>query len=208
MAEAKVKPVKRVAGKSKFRLPDRTPRVAEINPLRELLQEAKAQEAATANNSLTKDTTPAMQIAGVSQFPAPGRVLDTPSATMDTGAVHLRDRKSDTENANSFGDFVKRWAPILRPGQMSICKILFEMTFALGQTEYFTSMPKLAAAAGLKERQCYNIITQLELLGFVERPDIYNTSNKKGTVFRLYLSPQTPSDSNRRYHIGSENPDQ
>jgi hypothetical protein len=66
-------------------------------------------------------------------------------------------------------------------------------------------MPKLAAAAGLKERQCYNVVAQLELLGFIERPEIFNTPTKKGTVFRLFLSPQTPAvEPNRRYHIGGE----
>jgi hypothetical protein len=204
MAETKVKPVKRVAGKSKFRLPERTPRVAEINPLRELLQEAKAQEAANVSNSLTQDATPAKQVAGVSQFPATSKALDTHLANIGTGKVRPRDAKPDTENASSFGDFAKRWAPILRSGQMSVCRILFEMTYAVGQTECFTSMPKLAAAAGLKERQCYNVVAQLELLGFLERPDIYNTPTKKGTIFRLYLSPQAPSGSRRRYHIGEK----
>ena len=86
---------------------------------------------------------------------------------------------------------------------MSVCRVLFEQTYAVGQTECFTSMPKLAAAAGLKERQCYNVVAQLELLGFIERPEIFNTPTKKGTVFRLFLSPQEPpADSNRRYHIG------
>jgi hypothetical protein len=208
MAETKVKTAKRVAGKSKFRLPDRTPRVAEINPLRELLQEAKAQEAATITNSLTEDTTPAKHIAGVSQFPSPSRALDNAPANTNTGAARPHDPKSNTGNVSLFGDFAKRWAPILRSGQMSVCRILFEMTYALGQTECFTSMPKLAAAAGLKERQCYNVVAQLELLGFIERPDIYNTPTKKGTVFRLFLSPQAPSGSNRRYHIGGNHQDQ
>ena len=80
------------------------------------------------------------------------------------------------------------------------------MSHALGQDECFTSMPKLAAAAGIKERQCYNVVAQLELLGFIERPDIYNTPTKKGTVFRLYLSPQNPSGGSRRYHIGGDDP--
>ena len=66
-------------------------------------------------------------------------------------------------------------------------------------------MPKLAAAAGLKERQCYNVITQLELLGFIERPEIFNTPDKKGTIFRLFLSPRSPdAASDRRYHIGGD----
>lgn len=208
MAEAKIKPAKRVAGKSKFRLPERAPRVAEINPLRELLQEAKAQEAATVSNPLSRNTTPVKQVAGVHQFPAPDKPMDTTPAKTATGVVRQLNIKTVTGDAHSFGDFAKRWAPILRSGQMSVCRVLFEMTYALGQTECFTSMPKLATAAGLKERQCYNIVAQLELLGFVERPDIYNTPNKKGTVFRLYLSPQAPTGSSRRYHIGGESPDQ
>jgi hypothetical protein len=207
MAEPKAKPVKRVAGKSKFRLPERTPRVVEINPLRELLQEAKAQEAAIVNDSAAQDNTPVRQIAGVSQFPAADR--DTP-AKISTGVVRPRDKKvePDTTGASSFGDFSRRWSPVLRAGQISVCRALFEMTHALGQNECFTSMPKLAAAAGLKERQCYNIVAQLELLGFIERPDIYNTSTKKGSVFRLYLSPQSLSSDGRRYHIGGKESDE
>lgn len=204
MAEAKIKPAKRVAGKSKFRLPERTPRVAEINPLRELLQEAKAQEAATISNSSGQNITPVKQIAGVSQFPGSDKPTDATPAKIITGVIPSLDIKTGAGNAHSFGDFSKRWSPILRSGQMSVCRVLFEMTHALGQTECFTSMPKLATAAGLKERQCYNVVAQLELLGFVERPDIYNTPTKKGTVFRLYLSPQSSTGSGRRYHIGGE----
>jgi hypothetical protein len=91
---------------------------------------------------------------------------------------------------------------------MSVCRVLFEMTYEVGRTECFTSMPKLAAAAGLKERQCYNVVGQLELLGFIERPVIFNTPTKKGTVFRLFLTPQSPAaGANRRYHIGGEEGD-
>lgn len=208
MAEAKIKSAKRVAGKSKFRLPERTPRVAEINPLRELLQEAKAQEAATTKSQSIQGATPVKQIAGVSQFPSPAQTSEATPVKITTGVVRSIDSKPNTVNAMAFGDFAKRWSPILRSGQMSVCRVLFAMTHAVGQTECFTSMPKLAAAAGLKERQCYNVVAQLELLGFVERPDIYNTPTKKGTVFRLYLSPQAPSGSSRRYHIGGEDPGQ
>lgn len=88
---------------------------------------------------------------------------------------------------------------------MSVCRALFEMTYSVGLSECFTSMPKLAAAAGLKERQCYNVVSQLEQLGFIDRPEIYNTPTKKGTVFRLHLAPQfNPAGSGRRYHIGGE----
>src|SRR5215211_3101889 len=67
MAEPKIRPAKREAGKSKFRLPERAPRPAEENPLRELLKEAKAQEAAleTKATAQTLQNTPVRKIAGV-----------------------------------------------------------------------------------------------------------------------------------------------
>lgn len=205
MAEPKTKPERRVAGKSKFRLPERPPRVVETNPLREILQEAKAQEEALEKSSPQAQTTPAKRIAGVGQS-SKNVMHNTPAQSIAGvgGAVTARSAPAPSKvTAYSFGDFSKRWSPILRSGQMSVCRVLFEMTYAVGQTECFTSMPKLAAAAGLKERQCYNVVAQLELLGFIERPEIFNTPTKKGTIFHLFLTPQPPSaGSNRRYHIG------
>ena len=207
MGEPKTKPERRVAGKSKFRLPDRQPRVSEINPLRELLQEAKAQEEALAapQRRPRSRPTPAKQIAGVVSS-IESRTNSTPAqniAGVSEPQTLVQASVSGKVPRTSFGDFSKRWSPILRSGQMSVCRVLFEMTHEAGEAEYFTSMPKLAAAAGLKERQCYNVIAQLEQLGFIERPEIFNTPTKKGTVFRLFLSPQEPlAGANRRYHIG------
>jgi hypothetical protein len=203
MAEPKTKPERRVAGRSKFRLPERPPRVVEVNPLREILREAKAQEEALDEPSLHAQDTPAKENAGVASR-AEVSVQDTPAQDV-AGAGVSATAASKSDGEESFGDFSKRWAPILRSGQMSVCRALFDLTYEVGETECFTSMPKLAAAAGLKERQCYNVVAQLELLGFIERPEIFNTPNKKGTVFRLFLSPQTPTNGlNRRYHIGGE----
>jgi hypothetical protein len=207
MAEPKTKPERRVAGKSKFRLPERPPRVVETNPLREILQEAKAQEEALAQLPTQLQVTPARQSAGVSSTNLVGS--DTPASNIAGVVRHATTPKAASVQGESgtisFGSFSKRWAPILRSGQMSVCRVLFEMTHEVGEAECFTSMPKLAAAAGLKERQCYNVVAQLELLGFIERPEIFNTPTKKGTVFRLFLSPQIPvAGSNRRYHIGGE----
>lgn len=207
MAEPKTKPERRVAGKNKFRLPDRPPRVVEINPLREILEEAKAQEDALTKPSPQTRTTPAKRIAGVAQSANTVARGNTPAQTDAGVSGHVTAKPppaSDKVNI-SFGEFSRRWSPILRSGQMSVCRVLFEMTYEAGEIECFTSMPKLAAAAGLKERQCYNVVGQLELLGFIERPEIFNTPTKKGTVFRLFLTPQSPTaESNRRYHIGGE----
>jgi hypothetical protein len=205
MAEPKTKPERRVAGKSKFRLPERPPRVVDTNPLREILQEAKAQEEALAKPPPPVRTTPAKRIAGVTQSSGTA-ASGTPAQSIAgvSGAPAGRSPLAQ-EVEVSFGEFSRRWSPILRSGQMSVCRVLFDMTYGARQGECFTSMPKLAVAAGLKERQCYNVVAQLELLGFIERPEIFNTPTKKGTVFRLFLSPQTPAaGANRRYHIGGE----
>ena len=206
MAEPKTKPERRVAGRSKFRLPERPPRIVEVNPLREILREAKAQEEALSRPAPRVRDTPAKKSTGVARR-AKDVVQDTPaqdiagvsaSATSDPATP-----APDSTDGASFADFSKRWAPILRSGQMSVCRVLFDLTYGAGQAECFTSMPRLAASAGLKERQCYNVVAQLELLGFIERPEIFNTPTKKGTVFRLFLTPQTrAAGPNRRYHIG------
>jgi len=205
MAEPKIKPAKREAGKSKFRLPERAPRPAEENPLRELLKEAKAQEAALEpKEPQTRQDTPARKITGVESLAERGQ-FDTPALEIAGVSTVGGDEPDAEPPAISFAEFSKRWSPILRSGQMGVCRALFEMTFELGQAECFTSMPKLAEAAGLKERQCYNVVGQLELLGFIERPEVFNTSTQKGTIFRLHLEPRPPSSRiERRYHIGGE----
>jgi hypothetical protein len=205
MAEPKIKPAKREAGKSKFRLPERAPRPVEENPLRELLKEAKAQEEAGLEPEarMTRDT-PVKKIAGV-RVVQKKEVIDTPA--LEIAGVSLAATSEATGEASpiTFAEFSKRWSPILRSGQMGVCRALFEMTYESGLTECFTSMPRLAEAAGLKERQCYNVVGQLELLGFIERPEIFNTPTQKGTVFKLNVEPRPPSDrAERRYHIGGE----
>ena len=205
MAEPKIKPAKREAGKSKFRLPERTPRPVEENPLRELLKEAKAQEEAGLEPKAraTRDT-PVKKIAGV-RVVQKKEINATPASEIAGVSLTKTSEAADEAPLITFAEFSRRWSPILRSGQMGVCRALFEMTFEVGLTECFTSMPRLAEAAGLKERQCYNVVSQLELLGFIERPEIFNTPTQKGTVFRLNIEPRPPSDrAERRYHIGGE----
>lgn len=207
MAEAKIRPAKREAGKSKFRLPERLPRPVEENPLRELLKEAKAQEDALEPKKQAPNDTPVKKIAGVSRERA-AKPSDTP-AMVNAGVSSAPSADVEAPTfTETFADFSRRWSPILRSGQMGVCRALFEMTYEVGQTECFTSMPRLAEAAGLKERQCYNVVAQLELLGFIERPQIFNTPTQKGSVFKLYMEPRPPADrAERRYFIGTEGKD-
>lgn len=205
MAEPKIKPAKREAGKSKFRLPERAPRPVEENPLRELLKEAKAQEeAALEPEARAPRDTPVKKIAGVRVAPKK-EIINTPAPDIAGVSATATLEVAIEAQPITFAEFSRRWSPILRSGQMGVCRALFEMTYEAGLTECFTSMPRLAEAAGLKERQCYNVVGQLELLGFIERLEIFNTPTQKGTVFRLNVEPRSPSDrAERRYHIGGE----
>src|SRR5205085_6972297 len=134
------KPERRVAGKSKFRLPERPPRVVETNPLREILQEAKAQEEALTKLAPQVHTTPAKRITGVGQSSST-TAHNTPAQNI-AGVVRPDIARSTAIPGKiperNFSDFSRRWSPILRSGQMSVCRVLFEMTHEVGQAECFT----------------------------------------------------------------------
>ena len=78
--------------------------------------------------------------------------------------------------------------PFLTQAQMCVLEALYNMTYAVGVEECLTSMPKLAASAGISERQTYNVVKDLEKHRFIERPETFNTATKKGTIFRLSRS--------------------
>lgn len=92
----------------------------------------------------------------------------------------------------SFEDFAERWKHGMRKGQLKVCEVLYQKTYALGETECVTSFSELGRLSGLKMRQCFNIIAQLEALKFVERAKSENTSNKKdqGSIIRFFLFPK------------------
>src|SRR5689334_11986104 len=125
MAEPKIKPAKREAGKSKFRLPERAPRPIEENPLRELLKEAKAQEeAALEPEARTTHDTPVKKIAGVRVTPRK-EVIHTPASQI-AGVSSRETAEAVVESLSiTFAEFSRRWSPILRSGQMSVCRALF-----------------------------------------------------------------------------------
>jgi hypothetical protein len=93
---------------------------------------------------------------------------------------------------STFDEFAERWRHGLRKGQLKVCEVLYQKTYALGETECTTSFSELGRLSGLKMRQCFNIIAQLEALKFVERAKSETTSNKKdqGSIIRFFLFPR------------------
>lgn len=129
------------------------------------------------------------------------------TAAASVGESNVRAHKPFAESlpleSDSFAEFSARWRAFLRPAQLAICQAIWGWTHAIGEEKCFSSMTKLAAAASLSERQCYRTVEQLERRGFIERPEIFNTAQTKGTVFILHLSPIQPSVKAKRiYHIG------
>src|SRR5215210_6605508 len=115
MAQPKTKALRREAGKSKFRLPERQPRVVETNPLREILQEAKAQE--EANAAKAQSPTPAKKITGVDRSSKPqiaSKKVVSYTPAPDIAGVSSNVADSPGTVPQAFRDFSKRWSPILR----------------------------------------------------------------------------------------------
>jgi DNA-binding MarR family transcriptional regulator len=105
------------------------------------------------------------------------------------------------ERSVAFEEHFGQWRPFLSEGQMCILEALYDMTHAKGTDNCMSSMPKLAAAAGVSERQTYNVVKELEKNGFIERPETFNTPTKKGTIFRLNLTRRaTLTVPDRHYH--------
>lgn len=128
--------------------------------------------------------------------PAPARARRARSVPTARGAAERTTpavQGVDSQNVpgSSFEEFVERWKHGLRKGQLKICEILYQKTYAVGQTECVTSFSELGRLSGLQMRQCFNIIAQLEALRFIERSKSSASSNKKdqGSTIRFYLYP-------------------
>ncbi len=102
--------------------------------------------------------------------------------------------------AAGFEEYFGQWTPFLTDGQAKVLRALFEMTYAIGRSECLTSTSRLAAAAGMSERQTSSIARDLEKLGFISRPETFNTRTKKGTIFKLFLSRQNSATTVRRHY--------
>lgn len=180
---------------------------------REAIESAKASTEVTLveNNKTAEEASP------------PVEIILTPPSTSLTSTDHsaplqifkeLKDAASRQEappaatlkhsvstSLLSFEEYFGPWKSFLSTAQICVLQALFNLTYVLGSDECFTSMPRLAAAAGVSERQTYNVVKELEKLGFIERTEIFNTPTKKGTVFRLYLTRHEAGATKRQYRL-------
>jgi hypothetical protein len=157
------------------------PEVAGIEQDTALEGEFPAASPSTLESAVTSHHAPVPFPAPASPVSQAGRKARTAAHSAETQEVSI----------SSFEEFAERWKHGLRKGQLKICEVLYQKTYAVGQTECITSFSELGRLSGLKMRQCFNVIAQLEALKFVERARSADTSNKKdqGSVIRFYLFP-------------------
>lgn len=98
------------------------------------------------------------------------------------------DSLADSENI-LFSEFANSWKRYLYPGQLSVMRALYELTFPHGTSECFTRYSELAASTKMSRRNCINVMNSLVERGFVERLEIRNDSTGKGIRLRIHLNP-------------------
>lgn len=88
-----------------------------------------------------------------------------------------------------FEEFANRWKRYLYPGQLSVMRTLYELTFPHGTSECFTRYSEIAASTKMSRRNCINVMNSLVDRGFVERLEIRNDATGKGILLRVHLEP-------------------
>jgi DNA-binding MarR family transcriptional regulator len=88
-----------------------------------------------------------------------------------------------------FEDFARKWKRYLYPGQLSVMRALYEITFEQGVSECFTQYSQLAASTKMSRRNCINVMNSLAERGFVERLEVRNDATGKGIRLRVHAEP-------------------
>jgi DNA-binding MarR family transcriptional regulator len=125
----------------------------------------------------------------------PAQPTSTASTTAASAATSAARSDASPPAANvaestSFEDFARKWRMYLYPGQLSVMRRLYELTYAVGATECFTRYSELAKATNMSRRNCINVVNSLVDRGFIERLEVKNDATGKGIRLRVYLTPR------------------
>jgi DNA-binding MarR family transcriptional regulator len=94
------------------------------------------------------------------------------------------------DSSITFGDFESSFRKRLSKGQLRICRVLFEKTYALGISTCMIKVSDLMEQAQVKRRNLFLSLNELEKAGFIERGAVYNTPTRKGIEIRFWPVPQ------------------
>jgi hypothetical protein len=106
----------------------------------------------------------------------------------------------DSAAGDSLEEFKVRWGWAVRRGRMAVCEVLYKNSHAIGKPDCEMTVSTLARQAGLSQRHCFTVISQLEALGFIEHCCIQTGRAKKGSRFTLHLTPRLGSLDESKHH--------
>jgi hypothetical protein len=89
----------------------------------------------------------------------------------------------------SFDDFTARFSKILKGSQLTICKVIFDNSLAVGKAEFETTVKDLAEALSLNKRACFELLNKMEAMGFVTRRTIYEGKRLLGVALSIKMNP-------------------
>lgn len=92
---------------------------------------------------------------------------------------------------DSFDIFKVRFGQLIKNRSLKLCEVIFDNTLAQGKSEYFTTTTQLTKIVGVHQRQCYNILSKLESLGFINRSPVEENGRLIGIILSINLNPFT-----------------
>lgn len=119
----------------------------------------------------------------------PARPGDKTVTARAPGRLRAAREAASTSQTTVFEDFARKWKRYLYPGQLSVMRALFEMTFVRGTSECFTRYSEIAATTKMSRRNCINVMNSLVERGFVERLEVRNDATGKGIKLRVHPEP-------------------
>lgn len=119
----------------------------------------------------------------------PARPIDKTVTARAPGRLRAAREVASTSQTAIFEDFARKWKRYLYPGQLSVMRALFEMTFARGTSECFTRYSEIASITKMSRRNCINVMNSLVERGFVERLEVRNDATGKGIRLRVHPEP-------------------
>jgi hypothetical protein len=113
---------------------------------------------------------------------------ESPETKATRPARKAEPQPSGTQSA-FFEDFARKWRQYLYPGQLSVMRTLYAVTYAVGTNECFTRYSEIARATKMSRRNCINVVNSLVKGGFIERVEVRNDATGKGIRLRIHLEP-------------------
>jgi len=171
---------------------------SEESPDSAVLEESSSAKS-NSDNQLSTSNTTSVEESGADAHPVTPPALITnlrpagPKSGRRTKRPALAKVSTATPAASGTVDYyVQKWKQIYRlnKGELKVMKVMFDLSHGAGVSECYIKVPEVAASAQLKKRRCQYVIRSLEDLGFLDRLEEYDPTNRLGTKYQVNLKPR------------------